>query len=83
MQKVIHSKIDLLNSKLIDIVGEQKATMQVNVTILTCTIISVREWSDEDNTELNPNMCVVYLISGETWVIYTPYQEVIKILGWN
>jgi hypothetical protein len=83
MQKVIHSRIDLLNSKLVDIIGEEKSTMQVKVSLLTCTIVSVREWADEDNTELNPNMCVVYLISGEIWVLYTPYQEVIKILGWN
>lgn len=39
-------------------------------------------WADEEDDEINPNMCAVYLISGEFFILYKPYADVIEILEW-
>jgi len=56
--------------------------MKAEVRILTDNIIALREWADEEDDEINPKMCAVYLTSGEFFILYKPYAEVVEILEW-
>jgi len=82
MEKFINAEIDLINNKLADIMGGETVAMRAKIKILTSSIISVREFADDKDEEINPDMCMVYLTSGEFFILHTPYQEVVKILGW-
>jgi len=82
MDKFINAEIDLINNKLADIMGGETVAMRAKIKILTSSIISVREFADDKDEEINPDMCMVYLTSGEFFILHTPYQEVVKILGW-
>jgi hypothetical protein len=84
MSKFISGNIDLINSKLSNLFGadDDKCTMKAEVRILTSTIIAVREWADDEDDEINPKMCGIYLTSGEFFILYKPYADVIEILEW-
>jgi len=82
MEKFINAEIDLINNKLADIMGGETVVMRAKIKILTSSIISVREFADDKDEEINPNMCTVYLTSGEFFILHTPYQEVVEILEW-
>jgi hypothetical protein len=81
-KKFITAEIDLINTKMAELIGSGKHAMKAEVRILTSTIIAVREWADEEDDEINPKMCAVYLTSGEFFILYTPYADVIDILEW-
>ena len=83
MERFIIADIDLINSKMADLIGSDESTMRAEVRILTSTIIAVREYADEEDDEINPNMCMVYLTSGEFFILHTPYAEMLQILDWN
>ena len=82
MDKFINAEIDLINNKLADIMGGETVAMRAKIKILTSSIISIREFANDEDEEINPDMCAVYLTSGEFFILHTPYQEVVKILGW-
>lgn len=82
MDKFINAEIDLINNKLADIMGGETVVMRAKIKILTSSIISIREFANDEDEEINPDMCMVYLTSGEFFILHTPYQEVVKILGW-
>jgi len=83
MERFIIADIDLINRKMADLIGSDESTMRAEVRILTSTIIAVREYADEEDDEINPNMCMVYLTSGEFFILHTPYAEMLQILDWN
>ncbi len=82
MDKFITAKIDLINSKLANLIGGETFTMKAEVRILTDNIIALREWADDEDEEINPDMCAVYLTSGEFFILYKPYAKVVEILEW-
>jgi hypothetical protein len=82
MDKFITAKIDLINTTMAELIGSGKHTMKAEVRILTDNIIALREWADEEDDEINPKMCAVYLTSGEFFILYKPYAEVVEILEW-
>jgi hypothetical protein len=82
MQKFITAEIDLINTKMAELIGSGKHTMKAEVRILVDNIIALREWADEEDDEINPNMCMVYLTSGEFFILYKRYAEVVEILEW-
>ena len=81
-KKFITAEIDLINTKMAELIGSGKHTMKAEVCILTDNIIALREWADEEDDEINPDMCAVYLTSGEFFILYKPYAEVFEILEW-
>jgi len=81
-KKLITAEIELLNTKMAELIGSGKHTIRAEVRILTENIIAVRQFADDEDEEINPDMCAVYLTSGEFFILHTPYQEVVKILGW-
>lgn len=81
-KKFITAEIDLINTKMAELIGSGKHTMKAEVRILTDNIIVLREWADEEDDEINPKMCMVYLTSGEFFILYKPYAEVVEILEW-
>jgi hypothetical protein len=81
-KKFITAKIDLINTKMAELIGSGKHTMKAEVRILVDNIIALREWADEEDDEINPDMCAVYLISGEFFILYKPYADVIEVLEW-
>jgi hypothetical protein len=81
-KKFITAEIDLINTKMAELIGSGKHTMKAEVRILTDNIIALREWADEEDDEINPDMCAVYLTSGEFFILYKPYAQVVEILEW-
>jgi hypothetical protein len=77
----LKSKIDLINRDLADM-GIKPRGEKVEIRILISSIVSVRQVIDDDDIEINHDKCSVYLTSGEFFELYTPYEEVIKILEW-
>ena len=82
MSKFITANIDLINSKLANLIGGETCTMKAEVRILVDNIIALREWADEEDDEINPDMRAVYQTSGEFFILYKPYAEVVEILEW-
>lgn len=80
--KFIAAKIDLVNSKLSDLTGNDNCTVKAEVRILTSSIVSVREYAGDENDEIDPEMCAVYLASGEFFILHFPYAHIINILEW-
>jgi hypothetical protein len=82
MDKFITAKIDLINTTMAELIGSGKHTMKAEVRILTENIIAVRQFADDEDEEINPDMCAVYLTSGEFFILYKPYAEIVEILEW-
>jgi len=82
-KKFITAEIDLINTKMAELIGSGKHTMKAEVRIPTENIIAVRQFADDEDEEINPDMCAVYLTSGEFFILHTPYAEMLQILDWN
>lgn len=80
--KFIAAKIDLINSKLSDLTGNDNCTIKAEVRILTSNIVGVREYARDEDDEIDPEMCAIYLLSGEFFILHFPYSHLINILEW-
>jgi hypothetical protein len=80
--KFIAAKIDLVNRKMSDLIGNDDCTIKAEVRILTSSIVGVREYAADDEDEIDPEMCAVYLASGEFFILHFPYSHLINILEW-
>jgi len=79
----LRSKVDLINKDLLGLgISAESGLQQVDILILASSIVSVRQVIDDQDTEINHGKCYVYLSSGESFELYTPYEEVIKKLEW-
>ena len=82
-KKVITAGVEVLNAKMAELIGSGKHTIRAEVRILTENIVAVRQFADDEDEEINPDMCAVYLTSGEFFILHTPYAEMLQILNWN
>lgn len=89
-KKFITAEIELLNTKMAELIGSGKHTIRAEVRILTENIVAVRQFADDEDSvnsllvdEINPDMCAVYLTSGEFFILHIPYAEMLETLRWN
>jgi hypothetical protein len=78
MSKLLITKTELLHDKEYDFMEQQDKSL-ADVCIKYDEIVAVRQNADEADI-INPNMCVVYLKSGELFFIFTPYEEVLHFM---
>ena len=76
--ELIETKIDIFNRKLEEI-GIEKS-MLVDISIRLKDITAYRQYVDLDEFEINDDRCIVYMKSGEVFVIYTPYVIIQHLL---
>ena len=81
MINILKTKIDLNNTKLSDITGVEHL-IHAEICINIDEITAVRQHAEDDEEHINPDLSFVYLKSGEYFMIYTPYTEVLQQLGW-
>jgi hypothetical protein len=76
--KLIETQIDIFNRKLEEI-GIEKS-MSVDISIKLEDITAYRQFIDLDEFEINLDRCIVYMKSGEVFVIHTPYEIIQKLI---
>ena len=74
-QKFLTTKIELVNSKLKDLTNNEYL-MKAELVVCIEDIIGVREDAQDDDDSISPDICRIYLSSGEAFTIFTPYEEV-------
>jgi hypothetical protein len=75
----IETTIEVTNKRDEELLGYEHI-MYVKILIDFNEICAVREVIDDNDAEVNPEKCQVYLKSGEYFTIFTKYQEVVKQL---
>jgi hypothetical protein len=81
MRNLLKSKIELVNTKLSEITGTDQ-TMMAEIIVDLNDIVAVREHAPDNESEINPNTCAIYLNNGDYFCLFTPYSEVVRRLGW-
>jgi hypothetical protein len=76
--KMIRTQIDIFNRKLEEIGIEKLITIDISIRLEDIT--AYRQYVDLDEFEINPNRCVVYMKSGEVFIIYTTYETINNLL---
>jgi hypothetical protein len=74
---IIQTTIHVYNSEYEDMGIE--LLMPVKLSVDSNEICAVREHIEKGQTEPNPNKCVIYLKSGESFVISVSYEYVLGI----
>lgn len=77
MSKLLFSTIDIVHKKEYEFMEGSDQLLRVRVCICYDEIIAVRQHCEEEDAIINPDMCVVYLKSGEVFFVFTPYEEVL------
>lgn len=75
----LETTIEVINKRDEDILGYEHI-MYVEILIDFDEICAVREVIDDDEFEVNPDKCEVYLRNGQYFTIFTKYKEVAKHL---
>jgi len=75
----IETTIEVTNKRDEELLGYEYI-MYVEMLIDFNEICAVREVIDDNDTEVNPEKCQVYLKNGEYFTIFTKYKEVAKFL---
>lgn len=80
MSKLLFTTIDIVHKKEYEFMQGSEQLLRVETCICYDEIIAVRQHCDEEDPIINPDMCVVYLKSGEVFFVYTPYEKVLDKL---
>jgi hypothetical protein len=78
----LETTIEVTNKKNEDILGFENI-MYVDLFVDFNMICAVREIIDDNDNEVNPEKCQIYLKSGEYFTIFTSYKEIVKHLKIN
>ena len=77
MTKLLFTTIDIVHKKEYEFMQGSEQLLRVETCICYDEIIAVRQHCEEEDPIINPDMCVVYLKSGEVFFVFTPYEEVL------
>lgn len=77
--KLLETTIEVTNKKNEELLGYEEI-MYVDLLIDIEMICAVRQVIEDNDNEINPEKCQVYLKSGEYFTIFTKYKDVIKYL---
>jgi hypothetical protein len=78
---IIQSTIDIYNAELDDMGIE--SLMPVRFCVNTDDICAVREHVEKGETEPRLSKCVIYLKSGESFIVYLNYDYLVSQLQLN
>lgn len=72
---IIQTSIEIFDAERKELTGERLFRI-VRISILLSQIEAVREVMADETTAIDPNQCLVYTKSGESYHIQTPYAVV-------
>jgi hypothetical protein len=76
---MIHqTKIELVNTKHEQIFGKE-LLVTVDTHFKLDKITAVREYLDEESDQPSPEKCVIYLEVEGSFIIHTPYKEMLRL----
>jgi hypothetical protein len=78
---IIQTTIEIYNTELDDMGIE--STMSVRFSVDTNEICAVREHIEKGETEPRLSKCVIYLKSGESFIVYLNYDYLVSQLQFN
>ena len=78
---IIQTTIEIYNTELDDLGIE--SLMPVRFSVDPNEICAVREHAEKGETELSLNKCVIYLKSGESFIVYLSYDYVLNQLQYK
>lgn len=73
------TKIDLVDNTLKELTGTESC-VSVEMLINTDEIYAVRRTINSDTLEIEPDECVIYMKSGENFVIKESYKKVLSYI---
>ena len=73
----IFTKIEVFDNKLKELTGEEYLS-PVNMCFNLNDITAIRETIEDGDTDVSKNRCVIYLKSGESFIIDTPYETLLN-----
>jgi hypothetical protein len=74
---IIQTKIEVVNTKMEEMLGESDA-MLVNMSFDLREVCAIREIIEDDFTEVETSKCHIYMRSGEYFMIFTPYKTILE-----
>ncbi len=67
-----------LYDKKLDDLGVKSADIPVKFTVDTCSIESVRERVEDEETDICKKTCIIRLKSGDSYQVGTSYDEMLE-----
>ena len=75
---IIETTTEVQNLQLRDLTG-QEMYVPVNMCFNIKDVVAVREALMDNEYEIDPSRCFIYLNSGEYFIIYTPYKTILEL----
>lgn len=75
---LLKTYIELVNQRKIDLTGKEEI-LRSEMTLRLGEVESIRQVID-DNDEIDPDSCYVYMKSGQSFIINTPYHVLKKLM---
>jgi hypothetical protein len=76
---MIHrTQIELIDNKHEELTGKE-LLIPVDMVFRVDLVMSVREHLEEETNEINPDKCVIYFFEEKSFIIHTPYREMVKL----
>ena len=75
---IIETTTEVQNLQLRDLTG-QEVYVPVNMCFNIKDVVAVREALMDNEFEIDPSRCFIYLKSGEYFIIYTPYKTILEL----
>ena len=76
---IVESTIQIFDLKMQEVLGIEKK-MAVAISFFLEDVTAVRENVEEGEDEIDPDKSIIYLKSGEYFVISTPYKWILEQL---
>ena len=77
-EMIIQTTTEVQNLQLRDLTG-QEIYVPVNMCFNIKDVVAVREALMDNEYEIDPSRCFIYLKSGEYFIIYTPYKTILEL----
>ena len=74
---IIETQIELVNTKMEEILGKSEA-LRVNMAFDLNDVSAIREVAEDDCTDILFDRCHIYMKSGESFIIFTPYNRILQ-----
>jgi hypothetical protein len=76
---IIETSVAILNRKFEDMTGVVEFII-VKMSFNLSDVTAFREAVNENNNKIDINNCVIYLKSGEYFLINTPYHTILELI---
>lgn len=74
---VLKTEVELINTHLSDLFNGNEVAGFVKIELLLTDVVAVRQNIQDGEVDPDDGSCVVYMKSGEFFIVYTPYQRVV------